>query len=158
MAKIKVLVEAAQATAAAPLGPALGPLGVNVGQVVAEINKQTEPYQGMKVPVEIEVDSKTRKFSVTVGSPPMSALIKKELGITKGAQNPKTENVGNLSLEQAIKIAKNKMEFLNSYALKSAVKEVLGTADSMGITIEGEKPREYMKRIDQGKLDEKLKG
>jgi large subunit ribosomal protein L11 len=154
MSSITVLVPAGQATPAAPLGPALGPLGVNVGEVVAEINKQTAQFKGMKVPVTIKVDPATRKFEVIVGSPPMSALIKKELGIEKGAQNPKEEVVGNLTMEQVVKIAKTKLESSASSNLKSVVKEVIGTCNSMGVTVEGKRAALIIKDIDAGRYDE----
>ncbi|MCR4369244.1 MAG: 50S ribosomal protein L11, partial [archaeon] len=77
MAEISALIEGGKATAGAPLGPALGPLGVNIGEIVAKINEKTKSYAGMKVPVTIEVDSK-KHYEITVGSPPTSALITKE--------------------------------------------------------------------------------
>src|SRR3989338_9574458 len=150
MAKLKALVEGGKASAGAPLGPALGPMGVNVGQVVAEINKQTANFIGMKVPIELDIDTKTRKFTVSVGSPPTSALLLKEAGIQSGAKNPKTETVGNITLQQAIKVANSKMEYLNSYKFKSAVKEVLGTCNNMGLTVEGKKGKELIAEINQG--------
>jgi large subunit ribosomal protein L11 len=76
---VESLVEGGKATAAPPLGPALGPLGVNIGQVVAEINKKTESFKGMQVPVKVIVDSETKDFKVTVGTPPASALINSAL-------------------------------------------------------------------------------
>ena len=76
MPEISVMVDAGKATAAAPLGPALGPLGVNIGLIVAEINEKTKAFEGVKVPVKISVDPKTKNFTVSVGSPPISAMIK----------------------------------------------------------------------------------
>lgn len=157
MPSVKVMVEGGKATAAAPLGPALGPLGVNIGQVVSEINAETKEFQGMKVPVSVIVDSATKKFELKVGFPPMSAIIKKEAGVEKASKDPKRELVANLSIEQAIKIAKKKASSLYSYKLKSNVKEVLGTCDSMGISVEGKRASETIKDIDAGKFDEKLR-
>ena len=83
-------------------GPALGPKGVNIGQVIAKINEKTKAYEGMKVPVKILInDDKT--FDVKVGTPPISALIKGELGVESGAHNAKAEKVGNLSIDQIYK-------------------------------------------------------
>ncbi|MEM3965045.1 MAG: 50S ribosomal protein L11, partial [Thermoplasmata archaeon] len=107
---IEILVEGGKATPGPPLGPALGPLGVNIGQVVKEINEKTKNYEGMQVPVKVSVDPKTKTFTVTVGTPPVSALIKKELGIEKGSGSPKANKVGDLSLEKVIKIAKMKVQ------------------------------------------------
>ncbi len=81
---VEALVEGGKATAAPPLGPALGPKGVNIGQVVAEINKKTESFKGMQVPVKVIIDPDTKEFEITVGTPPASSLIKKETGIEKG--------------------------------------------------------------------------
>lgn len=101
---VEALVDGGRASAGPPLGPALGPKGVNVGQVIAKINEKTKVFAGMKVPVKVLInDDKT--FEVKVGTPPMSALIKSEIGIESGAHNAKTEIVGNLTLEQAKKIA-----------------------------------------------------
>ena len=105
---VEVYVEGGKATAAPPLGPALGPMGVNIGQVVAEINRKTAEFKAMQVPVKVIVDSDTKKFDVTVGTPPASALIKKEAGIEKGAGNPLTDKVADLKIEQVIKISKMK--------------------------------------------------
>ncbi len=153
MPEISVLVEGGKATASAPLGPALGPLGVNIGEVVNQINEKTKSYAGMKVPVKVIVDSSTREFEIKVGSPPMSGLIKKELGIEKAAANPKTDVAGNLSIEQVKKIAKMKIDSLASAELKSAAKEVIGACNSMGVTIDGKKAKQVQDEIKEGKYD-----
>ncbi len=154
---VEVLVTGGRATAGPPLGPAIGPLGVNVMQVVKEINEKTKDYEGMQVPVKVIVDTETRKFEIEVGIPPTSALIKKELGIETAAHEPRHEVVGNLTLEQVIKIAKMKKDAMLSYTLKNAVKEVLGTCGSMGVTVEGKDPKEVQKEIDAGVYDEYFK-
>lgn len=156
MPEISVLIEGGKATASAPLGPALGPLGVNIGEIVNQINEKTKGYAGVKVPVKVIVDSSTKEFEIKVGSPPMSALVKKELGLEKGAANPKTDVVANLSIEQAKKIARVKINALTSTDLKSAVKEVIGTCDSMGITVDGKKARQVQEEIGGGKYDAAL--
>lgn len=154
---VKVLVEGGKATPGPPLGPALGPFGVNVGKVVAEINKKTAAFDGMKVPVRIIVDKKTKEFEIEVGSPPVSALIRKELGIEKGAKTAGKETVGDLSIDQVIKIAKLKLGSTLAKGLRSAVKEVLGTCVSVGVTVEGKDPREIQKRVEEGGYDQKLR-
>jgi large subunit ribosomal protein L11 len=154
--KVKILVEGGKASPGPPLGPALGPLGVNVGQVVAKINEKTAPFAGMKVPVTVVID-KSKHFDVEVGSPPVSALIKKELGLEKGAKTSGTEVVGNLSLAQAVKIAKMKSEGTLAKSVKAAVKEVVGTCVTMGVTVEGKRAQEFQKEIDDGSHDEELK-
>jgi len=155
--EIKLLVEGGKATPGPPIGPALGPFGLNVGKVVAEINQKTKDFEGMKVPVTLIVDPKTKSYEIKVGLPPVSALIKKELGIEKGAHSPSKEVVGNLTIEQAVKIAKMKRGGSLAKSLKAAVKEVLGTCVSMGVTVDGKDPRIVQKEIDEGKYDEVIK-
>jgi len=157
MPEISVLVDAGKATAAAPLGPALGPLGVNILDIVNKINEKTKPFVGMKVPVKILVDSKTKSYEVEVGSPPTSALIKKEARIEHAAKNPKLEKAGNISMDQVKKVAEMKIDKMNSYKMKSAVKEVIGTCDAMGVTIDNKTAREVQKEFREGKFDEMFK-
>ncbi len=155
--KIEALVEGGKATAAPPLGPALGPLGVNIGQVVAEINKKTASFKGMQVPVTVTVDSDTKAFEISVGTPPASALIKKEAGIEKGSGNPKAEKIADLKVEQIIKIAKMKESNLLGKTLKEKVKEIIGTCNSMGVMVEGVGATEAIKQVNQGKFDEEIR-
>jgi large subunit ribosomal protein L11 len=150
---VEALVNGGQATAGPPLGPALGPLGVNVLAIVNKINDVTKDYSGMKVPVKISVNTENKEFEVNVGTPTASALLVSELGITKGSGTPNTEKVGNLSLEQVVKIAKMKSADILAKDLKAAVKEVLGTGVSMGVTVDGKDPRSVQKEINEGKHD-----
>jgi len=156
MPSIDALVEGGKATPAPPLGPALGPLGVNVGKVIAEINEKTKKFEGMKVPVKVIVDA-SKNFEIAVGTPPTSALILKEIGKEKGS-GKKEEIVGNLGIKQAVKIAKMKSDEMLAKDLKSAVKEVVGACVSMGVTVEGKNPKEVIKEIAAGKHDNELKG
>jgi len=153
---IEVLVEGGKANAGPPLGPALGPLGVNVMQVVNAINEKTKHFDGMKVPVKVIVDPKTKSFEIEVGTPPVTALILKELGIEKGSGNPREEKVGDLSIDQVIKIAKMKHGDLLGKDLKRKVKEVIGSCVSIGVNVEGKSPKEVQKEIDEGKYDSKF--
>ncbi len=156
---IDVLVEGGKATAAPPLGPALGPMGVNIGEVVAQINKKTGEFAGMKVPVKVIIDKGTKEFEITVGTPPASALIKKEAGVEKGAGNPLTDKVADLKIEQVIKISKMKSDSLLGKDNVAKVKEIIGTCNSMGVMVEGKPAKETLKDIDEGKFrDEILKG
>ncbi|MCS7115074.1 MAG: 50S ribosomal protein L11 [Nitrososphaerota archaeon] len=151
---VELLVSGGQATAGPPLGPALGPLGLNVMAVVNKINELTRDYAGMKVPVKVIVDPQTKEFEVNVGVPTTSALIVSELKVEKGSGSPKAQKVGNLSIEQLIRIAKIKRPELLSKSLKSAAKEILGTCVSMGVTVDGKDPREVIREIDEGKYDQ----
>lgn len=151
---IEVLVDGGKASAGPPLGPALGPLGVNVMKVVQAINEKTKDFAGMKVPVKLTVDPKTKDFEVTVGTPPTSALLISELGIEKGSGDMKNNKVADLTIPQAIKIARMKQDALLGATLKKKVKEVLGTCVSMGITVDGADPRIAQKAIDAGQYDD----
>jgi large subunit ribosomal protein L11 len=150
---VEALVSGGQATAGPPLGPALGPLGVNVLAIVNKINEVTKNYAGMKVPVKITVDAETKEFEVSVGTPTTSALIVSELGVAKGSGAPKTEKIGNLSMAQVVRVAKIKRSKLLARDLKAAAKEVIGTCVSMGVTVEDKDPREAQKEIDEEKYD-----
>lgn len=154
---VEALVEGGKATAAPPLGPALGPMGVNIGQVVAKINEVTANFKGMQVPVKVIIDKDTKEFEVEVGTPPASALIKKEAGVQKGASNPLQEKVADLLIEQIIKIAKMKEGALLGANLKNKVKEIIGTCQSMGIKVEGVPANEALKLVDEGKFDQEIK-
>ncbi len=154
---IEALIEGGKATAAPPLGPALGPLGVNIGQVIAEINKKTASFKKMQVPVKVTVDDTTKEFSISVGTPPCSSLIIKEAGIEKGSSNPKTDKVADLKIEQIIKVAKMKEDSLLGKTLKEKVKEIVGTCRSMGILIEGMSSEQAINEINKGKYDKEIK-
>lgn len=128
---IEVMIEAGKATAAPPLGPALGPLGVNTKAIVDEINEKTKELKGMQVPVKVTVDTDKKTFEIEVGTPPVASLVKKELGIDKGSDEPGTKRSGDMTEEQVKRIARTKFgsdapEFVN---------QVRGTCRSMGVTI-----------------------
>ena len=134
MKTINVIVDGGKASAGPPLAPALAPMGVNIGQVVAKINEKTKDFAGMKVPVTVIVNPKDKSFEVEVGSPPTGEIIKKEAGIDKGAGNREAP-AGDISMDKIVAVAKKKGNSLGS-DVKSTVKEVLGSCLSMGITIE----------------------
>jgi len=151
------LVEGGRATGGPPIGPALGPLGLNVMAVVNKINELTKEFEGMKVPVKVTVDVDTKSFEVEVGIPTTLALIARELKTEKLSSNPRTQKVGNLSMEQIVKIAKIKFPQSTAKTLKGTVKEVLGTCVSVGVTVEGKDPREVQKEVDRGVYDDLIK-
>ncbi|MBN1236340.1 MAG: 50S ribosomal protein L11 [Methanotrichaceae archaeon] len=150
---VEALVPGGKASAGPPLGPALGPLGVNVAQVVAKINEQTKDLNGMQVPVKVIVKSRT-EFEIEVGTPPTSALIIKEMGLEKGTGD--NSIVGNITMEQVLMIANIKRKGLLSKTLKHAASEVIGTAGSVGATIDGMPSKEAQLAIASGKYDEIL--
>ena len=147
---VNSLISGGQATAGPPLGPILGPLGLNVLAVVKTINELTKDYSGMKVPITIEIDSETKEYEVNIGTPTAAALLVKELGISKGSGVPNTEKAGNLTFEQLIKITKLKQNELISKDFEGAVKQMLGSCVSIGITIDGKEPKDVQKDIDKG--------
>ena len=153
---IEVLVEGGRASPGPPLGPALGPMGVNVVQVVAMINEKTKSFAGMKVPVKVLIDPKTKSFEIKVGTPPTSSLLVKEIGMEKGSGAPNSQKVGNITIEQAIKVANMKQDSLMGKNLKMRVLEVIGVCVSSGITVEGKEPKAIQKEIKEGKWDAKF--
>lgn len=156
IATVDLLVEGGKATPGGAMGPALGPLGVNIKQVVDEINKQTQAYLGLKVPVKVIVDKKTRTFELEIGIPPASALVLQAAGVSKGSGEPNKTKVGNITFEQLINVAKAKWPDLTAATLAAACKEILGTMVTMGVTCEGKDPRVVQKEIDEGKYDDLL--
>jgi large subunit ribosomal protein L11 len=151
---VELIVSGGQANAGPPLGPALGPLGVNIVAIVNKINEVTKEYAGMKVPVTITVDPEDKTFEVSVGTPTASALIVAELKIEKGSGTPNTVKVGDLSMEQILRIAKIKAPQLLATNTKDATKELLGTCVSIGVTVEGKDPRDVQKDIDAGTYEQ----
>jgi large subunit ribosomal protein L11 len=143
--EVSVLVEGGKATPGNPLGPALGPLGVNVVQVVQQINEQTKGFAGMRVPVVIKVDPATRAFTLVVGRPPVAALLLKEAGKEKGSGKSKTETVGDVKLDAVRRIAEAKGEDLFGRSMEEKVNQVIGTCVSMGLTVDGKDPRALLK-------------
>ncbi|HUW43010.1 MAG TPA: 50S ribosomal protein L11 [Thermoplasmata archaeon] len=156
--KIEVLVDGGKATPGPPLGPALGPLGVNVVEIVAAVNAKTKAFTGMKIPVKILIDRMTKKFEIEVGTPPASALILKELGMEKGSGSPKATMVGNLSAEKVLKISEMKQTSMLGKTKRDRFMEIVGTCVSMGVTVDGKDPRDLRVDIDAGKYDKLFAG
>ena len=148
---ISSLVTGGEASAGPPLGPALGPMGVNILQIITAINEQTKEFKGMKIPVSVSVDSDTKKWEIEVGIPSASALLLKEAGIQKGSGTSGTEWVGEVSADMIAKIAKVKLETSYASSLKSVAKQIVGTCMSLGIKVEGKTPKEFTAEIDEGK-------
>lgn len=150
---ISLLVTGGEANAGPPLGPSLGPLGVNVLAVVNAINEKTKEYKGMKVPVKVEVDTESKQFSIDVGIPPTAMLVMKEANISKGSGKPGIEYVGDVSMDKVVKIARLKMNSSYARSIESAVREVVGCCVSLGVTIDGKKPKDVIKELKAGNID-----
>lgn len=154
---VEALVEGGKATPGPPLGPVLGPLGVNIPKIIQTINEKTKNFAGMKVPVKIMVDPASKSFEISVGTPPASALILKELGVEKGTGKKSEKATGNLTMQQIKKIVEMKKDSLLGASNKNMVKEIIGTCVSMGVAVEGKESKEVLKEIDEGKYDNVLK-
>lgn len=158
---IETLVEGGKATPGPALAPRLSMMKVNIQQVFQKINEKTKEYGGMKVPVKIIIDKKTKDVEIEVGTPPVASLIKKEAGIelAKITEEDKTAgktSAGDIAFEKIVKIAKMVQDNLLASSLKAAVKQIVGTANSMPITIDGKKVKDVIKEINEGKYDSQI--
>lgn len=153
---IKILAEGGDMKPGPALSQKIGPLGMNMGEIISKVNESTKEMKGLKVPVEIDIDSKTKEFEIRVFSPPVSELLKKEIGIEKGSGTQKKMQVANASIEQIISVAKAKSQNLLARNLKAAVKSVVGTCGSLGILIENKFPDEIEREIEEGKYDKEI--
>jgi len=155
--KISSLVTGGSASAGPPLGPALGPMGVNIMEVIKAINEKTKDFEGMKVPVTVSVFPDTKKWEIEIGIPSDAALVLKEAGLQKGSGTSGTDWVGDIGMDTVVKVAKTKLEKSYASSIKSVSKEIIGTCLCLGIKIEGKSPKEITAEINDGKWDEKLK-
>jgi len=153
---LEVLVDGGRATAGPPLGPALGPMGMNIMEIVKAINDRTKSFEGMKVPVKLVIDTKTKAYTIEVGTPPTSALILKEIGAEKGSGEAGKTRIGNLTMAQVVRIANMKADAMLAKGLRGRALEVAGTCVSMGVTVEGKNPKDAIAEIRAGKYDKVL--
>lgn len=154
--KISSLVTGGKASAGPPLGPAMGPLGVNIMEVINAINEKTKDFEGMKVPVTVSVDPDTKKWEIDIGVPSVAALILKEAGIQKGSGTSGTDWVADINMDAIVKVANAKLESSYATSLKSVAKTIVGTCLPLGIKIEGKTPKEITAEISDGKWDAKF--
>ena len=152
---IDSLVDGGNASAGPPLGPALGPTGVNIGKVIAAINEKTADYKGMKVPVKVIIDTDKKDFEIKIGSPPASSLLKKEAGLELGTKDGKP--IADIEFAQLLKVTNMKRDALLANDLKAAVKEIAGTCVTVGLTIDGLSPKQFIASVNEGKYDNQLK-
>ena len=153
---ISSLVTGGEASAGPPLGPAMGPMGVNIMQVIEAINEKTKEFKGMKIPVTVSVDTDTKEWEIEVGIPSASALLLKEAGIQKGSSTSGTEWAGDITADSIVKVANVTLETSYASSLKSVAKQIVGTCISLGIKIEGKTPKEFTAEINDGKWDSKF--
>lgn len=155
--QIKILAEGGKMAPGPALSQKLGPAGININEVITKVNEATKDFAGLKVPVELDVDPATKVFEVKVFSPPVSELLKRELGITKGSGTQKKMQVANASIEQIISVAKTKLGNLLANDLKAAVSSVVGTCVSLGVLIENKPAVEVAQELAEGKYDKEIK-
>jgi len=153
---VKLLVEGGSMSPGPALAQQLGPMGINIGQVISKVNEATASFKGTKVPVELDIDPATKEFSITVRSPPIPELLKKELGVEKGSGDHKNVKVGNLAIEQIIGIAKTKLPEMLEGSLKAAVRTVVGSCVSLGVFVESKNPIDIEQDIAEGKYDKEI--
>jgi large subunit ribosomal protein L11 len=154
--KFHFIISGGEATGGPPIGPAIGPLGVNIMAIVNKINDETSEYMGVKVPVEVTIDTDSKEFSLRVGMLSAYALITQSLGIDKGSDIPNSNFVGDVSFNQVIDIAKKKWNGLLAGTLRSAVREIVGSCQSIGVTIDGKSAKEVQGLIESGEYNDVL--
>lgn len=154
--QIKLLVEGGSMTPGPAIAQQLGPMGINIGKVISDVNTATKEFKGITVPVHLDVNPKTKEFTIKVLSPPTSELIKKELGIEKASGERLKTKVGNLAIEQAIAVAKTKHANMLSKNFLATLKSVAGTCLALGVLIESKDPKEVIEEIEQGKYESEI--
>jgi len=134
IAQVKLQIPAGKASPAPPIGPALGPHGINIMEFCKAFNAQTQKLGETIIPVVLTVYA-DRTFTFILKTPPAAELVKKAAGIIKGSGTPNKEKVGKITMAQAREIAKTKLPDLNAYDIDKAVRTILGTARSMGVEV-----------------------
>ncbi|MCH7850965.1 MAG: 50S ribosomal protein L11 [Nanoarchaeota archaeon] len=156
MVLIKLLVEGGKMSPGPAVAQQLGPMGINMGKVIADVNTATSKFKGITVPVHLTIDTKTKEVSIKVLSPPTSELLKKELSIEKASGARLKQQVGNLAIEQVISVSIAKHDSLLSREFISTVKSIIGTCQALGVLIENKTPREILAEIEEGKYSEEI--
>jgi len=156
MAIVKLLIEGGNMKPGPAVAQQLGPMGINMGKVISEVNAATKNFAGITVPVNLDIDSKTKNFTIKVLSPPTSELIKKELGIEKASGERKKYIAGNIALERVISVTKTKYENMLAKDFLSALKSVIGTCMTLGILIDSKDPKEILQAIKEGQYKKEI--
>jgi large subunit ribosomal protein L11 len=156
MAVIKLMVEGGKMSPGPAVAQQLGPMGINMGQVISDVNAATSEFKGVTVPVHLTVNPETKEVTIKVLSPPTSELIKKELKIEKASGARLKQKVGNFAIEQVISVAKSKHAHMLSNDFMATVKSVIGTCQALGVLIENKETKEIMEEIAEGKYKEEI--
>jgi len=126
--------------------------------VVDTVNEKTMIFKGLTVPVKIVCDPETKKFEIFIETPSTASLLLKEIGAQKGSASCSDSKIGDINLDQIINVVEAKKEIFLERTYKAAIKSVLGTALSIGVTVEGEDPRKIQQRIENGDYDDRITG
>ncbi len=150
---IEMIVDGGKAAPNAAIAQKLGPMKIPIPKVMEEINKKTGEFKGMKIPVKLHIYTGTKEFTIEVGSPSVTELIKKEINLEKGSGTPNKVKAANMAMEQVVKVAKMKHDALLSRDLNASVKQVIGSAGSLGVLVESMNPHEAVVAVNEGKFD-----
>ena len=153
---IKLIVEGGDMKPGPSVSQKLGPAGINIGKFIQEVNKATASFKGIKVPVEADVDTKTKNFTIKVFSPPVAELLKKQAKIEKGSGMHKKQKVANFAIEELISIAITKYPDMLAKDLKAALKSIVGSCISLGALVENKDPKNIIADIDSGKYNKEI--
>jgi large subunit ribosomal protein L11 len=156
--KVKLLVEGGNMTPGPAVAQQLGPMGINLGKVIGDVNSATSSFKGTKVPVELNIDPATKEVIITVSSPPVSELLKKELKIEKASGDHKKIKAGNIAIEQIISIAKTKFPDALENDIKAMVKSITGTCVSLGVLVDSKSAAQVCDEIESGEYDKEING
>lgn len=156
MAVVKLLVEGGNMTPGPAVAQQLGPMGINMGQVISDVNQATQEFKGVTLPVHLDINPETKEVKIKVLSPPTSELIKKELGIEKASGARLKQRVGNFAIEQVISVAKAKHDGMLSNDFLATIKSVLGTCQALGVLVESKEVKEVMQEVKEGKYDNEI--
>ncbi|MBI2109765.1 50S ribosomal protein L11 [Candidatus Woesearchaeota archaeon] len=155
--KIDMITEGGKAAPTPAIAQKLGPLKINIGQVMSKVNDKTKAFSGMKVPVKLLIDVDTKEVNVEVGTPSTSELLKKELKLEKGSPARNKEKVTNAPIESIIKVARMKYDSMLVNDLKGAVNQVIGSCNSLGILVESLEPKDAVAEVNKGNYDKEIK-
>ncbi|MDP8003149.1 MAG: 50S ribosomal protein L11 [Caldisphaera sp.] len=151
---LTIQIEGGEAKPGPPLGPTLSSLGLNVKKVVDEINEKTKDFKGMTIPVKITINMATKEYKIDVGIPTITALLLKEAGASEPSGDPAHKKIGDIKIESVIEVALRSKPKILSKDLISATKSILGSAKSIGLTVNGKDPKDVTKEINEGKYSE----
>ena len=154
---MKLIVEGGNMKPGPAVAQKLGPAGINMGKLIQDVNDATKDFGGIKVPVNVDVNTKTKTYKIEVSSPSVAEMLKKEFALEKGSGQPHKIKMANAAIEQLIKIAKMKESGMLSKDFKSSLKSIVGSCVSLGILVENKDPKAVEKEIDKGVYDSLIK-